>query len=64
MHAKLVMCPETDQLESIEYEVHPLGVLIASCSRYTPACDVQCPRTCAIQMDLETRLAARQTKRG
>ena len=48
---RLVTCPETAHLELIEYDESPIGILIRGCSRYRPACDVQCPRTCAARLD-------------
>ena len=51
MESKLVTCPESAHLERIEYEAHPLGMLIAGCSRFQPTCDLTCDRTCAARFD-------------
>ena len=48
---KLVTCPETAHLEQIEYDDHPLGMLIVRCSRYGAKCPLECPRTCAARLD-------------
>lgn len=48
---RLLTCPETAHLEMIEYEQTPYGVVIAACSRFRPACAVDCPRTCAARLD-------------
>ena len=55
MAYKLVTCPETAHLEMIDYDEHPLGVLINGCSRFRPACDVRCTRTCAAYLDRRDR---------
>jgi len=47
----LITCPETAHLELIEYQVHPLGLLVDACSRFRPAASVDCPRTCAARLD-------------
>jgi hypothetical protein len=52
---KLVTCPETAHLEQIDFDRHPLGLLIRSCSRFTPACQITCARTCAARMDRRAR---------
>lgn len=56
MESKLVTCPESAHLERIEYENHPLGLLIAACSRFQPACAVTCQRTCAAMLDRRDRV--------
>jgi hypothetical protein len=56
---KLVTCPETAHLEQIDFDLHPLGVLIHECSRFSPSCDVRCSRTCAARMDQRARLSSR-----
>ena len=48
---RLITCPETAHLELIEYDDTPFGRVIAACSRFRPACAVECPRTCAARMD-------------
>lgn len=48
---RLITCPETAHLEMIEYEQTPYGIVIAACSRFRPACAVNCPRTCAARLD-------------
>lgn len=47
----LVTCPETAHLEQIEYDLHPLGMLIRECSRFEAPCPLTCPRTCAARLD-------------
>lgn len=48
---RLITCPETAHLELIEYEETPMGLVIAACSRFRPACQPSCPRTCAARLD-------------
>jgi hypothetical protein len=50
MPSMLVTCPETAQLQKIDLDVHPLGILIRACSAFGPYC-VDCPRTCAARLD-------------
>jgi hypothetical protein len=57
MPSKRVTCPETAHLETIELEHHPLGTLIAACSRFAPSCVPACSRSCAGLMDRRERLA-------
>ncbi|HSJ99838.1 MAG TPA: hypothetical protein VK932_01300 [Kofleriaceae bacterium] len=54
---KRVTCPETAHLAMIELERHPLGTLIAACSRFAPSCVPACSRSCAGLMDRRERLA-------
>ena len=56
MRSLLVTCPESAHLEEIEYELHPLGMLVTSCSRFTPACTITCGRICAARLDQRRRL--------
>jgi hypothetical protein len=51
MRSMLITCPESAHLEEIQYEDHPLGMLITSCSRFSPACAVNCERLCAARLD-------------
>jgi hypothetical protein len=51
MSRKLVTCPMTVQLEHVEYEAHPLGRLVTSCTRFEPECEVTCGGTCASVLD-------------
>jgi hypothetical protein len=51
MESMLITCPESAHLERIAYEDHPLGLLIAGCSRFRPTCAVTCGRTCAARLD-------------
>lgn len=55
MPSMLVTCPETAHLERIEYEDHPLGMLILACSRFEPGCAMRCQRTCAARLDRKRR---------
>jgi hypothetical protein len=48
---KLITCPETARLAEIELERTSLGVVIASCSRFVPRCEVACTRECAKRID-------------
>jgi hypothetical protein len=52
-----VTCPETAHLETVELEHHPLGTLIAACSRFAPSGVPACSRSCAGLMDRRARLA-------
>jgi len=55
MASKFVTCPETAHLELIDYEPHPLGMLISGCTRFAPGCPVDCPRSCAARFDRRDR---------
>jgi hypothetical protein len=44
---KVVTCPETLVVEMIEYADTPLGMLIHRCTRFRPACALDCTRDCA-----------------
>ena len=55
MPSKLVTCPETAHLEEIEYDDHPLGMLIRACSRFAPPCAIGCERRCAMLLDRKRR---------
>ncbi|HTR50385.1 MAG TPA: hypothetical protein VMJ10_06725 [Kofleriaceae bacterium] len=55
MPTMLVTCPEVAHLEQIEYDDHPLGMLIHSCSQFEPACAMRCQRTCAARLDRKNR---------
>jgi hypothetical protein len=57
MPLKRVTCPETAHLETIELEHHPLGTLIAACSRFAPSGVPACSRRCAGLMDRRDRVA-------
>ena len=56
MPSTLVTCPESAHLERIDYEVHPLGMLVTACTRFSPACAVTCGRICAARLDQKRRL--------
>lgn len=56
MPSRFVTCPETAHLEQIEYEDHPLGMVVVACSRFEPACSVDCERTCASRLDRKRRI--------
>ena len=60
MATMLLTCPETAHLELVEFESHPLGMLIDACTRFP--CEVNCARTCAARLDQRTRLAGDSTK--
>jgi len=61
MASKLITCPETAHLELIEYQSHPLGLLIDACSRFRAPCDVTCARTCAVRLDRRAQLCGETT---
>ena len=52
MRGKLVLCPETEQLEHIDYLVSPLGLLVAGCTRFGD-CWIHCTRSCVTARDLQ-----------
>jgi len=58
MERKLIMCPGTEQLEVVEMERTPLGIVIGSCSRFAPTCALTCGGECAARMDREDRLVS------
>lgn len=66
MPSLLLTCPESAHLEKIDYDEHPLGMLVRGCSRFSPPCAVDCPRTCAARIDQRNRLreAARSLEIG
>jgi hypothetical protein len=55
MAFRLVTCPDSGHLELIEFDDHPLGLLIRDCSAMH-ACPFDCPRTCAARLDRKERL--------
>lgn len=55
MPSMLVTCPESAHLEQSSYEDHPLGMLITSCTRFSPARAVTCARECAARLDRRRR---------
>lgn len=57
MRSMLLTCPESAHLAEIGYEDHPLGMLITSCSQFSPACAVTCSRLCAARLDQRQREA-------
>jgi hypothetical protein len=59
---KLITCPGSAHLEEIEMERTPFGIVIVSCSRFTPACEVTCARDCAARMDRRDRLRATEMR--
>ncbi len=61
MAHKLITCPETAHLEMIEYQEDSLGILIDACTRFRPACDVECPRTCAARLDRREQRCGQST---
>lgn len=58
MERKLITCPETAHLEEIEMERMPRGIVILSCSRFSPACAIECVSECAVRMNRRDRLRA------
>lgn len=59
---KLITCPGYAHLEEIEFERTPFGIVIGSCSHFTPPCDVTCARECAARMDRRDRRQANDTQ--
>ena len=55
MTRKLITCPETVNLEVIEFEDTALGTVIASCSRLA-RCRLHCSRVCAALIDRSASL--------
>jgi hypothetical protein len=56
MERKQLTCPETGNLEEVEVDETRHGLVIASCSRFTPRRDVQCTRECTRRLErLERR---------
>jgi hypothetical protein len=58
MERKLITCPGSGHLEELEIERTPLGILIGSCTRFSPACNVTCARDCAARMDRRDHLVS------
>ena len=55
MATMMVTCPESAHLETIGFEDHPFGMLIAKCTAYSGETAPQCPRTCAALLDHRRR---------
>lgn len=55
MRSMQVTCPETAHLETLELEDHPLGILIAGCSRCELGRELGCTRRCAALLDRRAR---------
>ena len=51
---KMVRCPETGQLELVDYLETPLGALIHRCTSFRPVCALKCTRGCASDLEDET----------
>ncbi|HEY5951389.1 MAG TPA: hypothetical protein VIV40_38110 [Kofleriaceae bacterium] len=51
----LVTCPESAHLESIEYEEDDRGMVITSCTAFSPACAVTCAQMCAARLTQRRR---------
>ncbi|HVK82828.1 MAG TPA: hypothetical protein VM513_01915 [Kofleriaceae bacterium] len=58
MPSMLVTCPDTSQLELIDFEDDDLGMLITACTAFKPACELGCARTCAARIDQHRRQRA------
>lgn len=59
---KQITCPETGQLESVELDHTPLGLLVTGCSRY-PDGAIACPGECARRLDRRERAAIEDRER-
>jgi len=55
MARKYITCPETGHLEEIEVEEDQERIKIASCTRFTPPCEVACAGECARRMERRNR---------
>jgi hypothetical protein len=55
MERKQIICPETSHVEVIELEPTPFGIVIASCSRFSPPTCVECTCECAARLDRRDR---------
>jgi len=64
MERQQVTCPETTNLELIDYERTPLGVVITGCSRFLPRCALGCSRGCATCMDHRGGRSDRSAREG
>lgn len=62
MASRIVTCPHTERPERIDYQIHPLGILIDACSRFCPTDRLACPRSCAARLDAERRGVEDATK--
>lgn len=51
MASRFISCPDSGYLEEIEYEDHALGMLVTSCTRFSPACALDCGRLCVAALD-------------
>lgn len=60
MPRMFVTCPESAHIAELEYEDHPLGMLISGCSHFTPSCAVACARACAARIDQRRRMFAEE----
>lgn len=55
MAEKVVTCPETGETECIRFDVHQLGALVMSCTRFEPGRGSACGRMCAAKLDAQQR---------
>lgn len=61
MARKYITCPETGHLEEIEVQTDQDGIKIASCTRFSPACNVACEGECARRMERRNRTTRSDT---
>jgi len=54
MQRRAITCPTTAHLEVIDYDRTSLGILVESCTRFSPA-DVRCTRECSRRLDRRER---------
>ncbi|HEY0993952.1 MAG TPA: flavodoxin domain-containing protein [Kofleriaceae bacterium] len=55
MQRENVTCPESSQLEEIDAEPTPFGLVVLGCSHFEPRCALSCTRACARRLDLRDR---------
>lgn len=55
MQREWITCPESAQLEEIDAEPTPFGLVVIGCSRFEPRCALSCTCACARRLDLRDR---------
>ena len=59
MAFQLIICPESAQHETIEFELTPFGMVITSCTKLVKDDKLVCPRSCARQQRCASRALPR-----
>lgn len=63
MERKVITCPVTGHLETIDLERTELGIIVGGCSRFSPPEDIACECECARRLDRRDRREAEDKDR-